>query len=262
MRDVPERTEPIDFYALALAVPDVVHSFDTSIVKRAQKTVDWSKYKIEVRNGNPFIVREMCDRCGRVYVLPRWRKIRAKEVEGVGTVYLEAGLCKTCINASVYVDCYLDGEPLTEKDAKALFYKYAEEYEHAWRLVLACAPIIVPTDQDWENAVRFFNGCAICGRPAEVHMKYFPQNMNGYYVPWNVLPMCCDCASIHNRARLPGANGKIARNRIFATHEEFNKEKTIRLYLLTQMRKYEIYMDPILPYMKRFREEKILAGSE
>ena len=98
------------------------------MVEQAEEKPDWNLYRVEISDGNPFIVREMCDRCGKVWIPPKWRKIRACNVEDIGKVYLETGVCKDCINASVYVDKYLDGDALTEKEAKELFYKYAGKY--------------------------------------------------------------------------------------------------------------------------------------
>jgi len=92
---------------VALLVPKIVTSFDTSMVKQAQEKPDWSLYRIEIRDNVPYIVREMCDRCGKVWIPPRWRKLRVYNDPNIGEIYLETGICKDCINASVYVDKYL-----------------------------------------------------------------------------------------------------------------------------------------------------------
>lgn len=255
------RDDPPSLTALALAVPTVIATVDKSFVKVKQEKPDWSLYKIELRDGNPFIVREMCDRCGKVWIPPRWRKIRAVDIDQLGTVYIETGICKTCINASVYVDQYLDGDPLTETEAKKLFYKYAEEYERAWRLVIAAAPVHVLTEAEWQKACKFFNGCAFCGGSIEVRAKYFPTTLNGRHTAWNVIPLCSECAKRHYQGRA-NIERTPQRYRVFSTHTSFNKQKTTRMYLLQQMRIHGIYMDPLLPYTKRFKEEKILKGSE
>lgn len=255
------RSDPPSISAVAAIVPAVIARVDTSIIKQHQIKPDWSLYKIELRDGNPFVVREMCDRCGKVWIPHRWRKVRAVDVPDIGTVYVESGICKTCINASVYVDQYLDGEPLTETEAKNLFYHYAEEYERAWRLVIAAAPIITITEAEWQKACRFFNGCAFCGANIEVRAKYFPATLNGMHTAWNVIPLCGACYAAHTRGRL-NAQKAVSRYKVFSTRNSFNKQKTTRLYLLEQMRLHDIYMEPLLPYLKRFREEKILPGSE
>ena len=170
--------------SVALKVPAIVDSFDTSMVKIHQEKPNWSLYRIEIKNNVPYIIREMCDRCGKVWVPPRWRKLRVFHDKELGDIYLETGLCKDCIDASLYVDKYLDGTILSEKDAKALFYQYAEQYERAWRIVLAAAPPIAMTEQEWEHRCKFFNGCAICGGPIEVRAKYF-----SYLLKWNTYSM-------------------------------------------------------------------------
>lgn len=260
-QSIAPREDPPNLAALAMAVPMVVTLLDTSFVKAKQEKPDWSLYKLELRDGNPFVVREMCDRCGKVWIPPRWRKIRAVNVPELGTVYVETGICKTCINASVYVDQYLDGDPLTEVEAKKLFYRYAEEYERAWRMVIAAAPVKLLTEAEWQKACKFFNGCAFCGGHIEIRAKYFPTMLNGKHTPWNVIPMCDACYKAHNAGR-QDASKTVKRYKVFSSSSQFNKQKTTRMYLLQQMRNHGIYMDPLLPYMKRFKEEKVLKGSE
>jgi hypothetical protein len=254
---VPRKEAP-SMAAVAMKVPGIVKHFDVSIVKQHQDKPDWSLYRIEFRQNVPFIVREMCDRCGKVWIPPRWRKLRVFHDAQVGDIYLETGICKDCINASVYVDPYLDGDPLTEKEAKALFYKYAVEYERAWRVVLAAAPRIAMTEQEWEHRCKFFNGCAICGGPIEARVKYFPIYLNGAHTAWNVLPMCNECLRLHYRGRI-SATKRVSRYRVFSTSGFFNKTKTIRIYLLNEMERHEIYMEPLQPFRKRFRETKKLT---
>lgn len=253
-------TKP-DMIKVAMKVPAIVDFFDVSIVKQKQLKPDWSKYRVEERDNTPYIVREMCDRCGKVWIAPKWRKLRVFHDAELGDIYFEAGVCKDCINASVYVDGYLDGDPLTEKEAKELFYKYAEEYEKAWRMVIAVSPKVVMTEHEWQHRCKFFNGCAVCGGPIEVRAKYFPATLNGYHTAWNVIPLCKDCIKRHYTGR-NNPNKTVWRYRVFSTHEFFNKSKTIRLYLIQQMRLHNIYMDPILPYMQRFRETKVLEGAD
>ena len=247
--------------SVAMKVPGIVNYFDTSMIKMHQTKPDWSLYRIEVRNNVPFIIREMCDRCGKVWVPPKWRKLRVFHDKEVGDIYLETGLCKDCIDASLYVDKYLDGEVLTEKEAKELFYKYAEGYERAWRVVLAAAPREAMTEQEWEHRCKFFNGCAICGGPIETRAKYFPVYLNGAHTAWNVIPLCNECLSRHYAGRI-SLDKKVVRYRVFSTRGFFNKTKTIRLYLLHEMEKHNIYMEPLEQYRKRFFENKVLEGSD
>ena len=247
--------------SVAMKVPMVVTSFDKSMVKLAQEKPDWSLYRIEIRDNVPYIVREMCDRCGKVKIQKRWMKLRAYKDPDLGEIYLETGICKDCVNASVYIDKYLNGEVLTEKEAKQLFYQYAGEYERAWRLVLASAPRVAITEQEWLHRCNFFGGCAICGGAIEVQAKYFPTFLNGTHSSWNVIPMCDVCLAQHYAGRV-NINKKVSRYKVFASQSQFQRAKTIRMYLLAQMEMHELYMDPLIEYRQRFFETKILEGAD
>lgn len=255
---VPRKEAP-NMAQVAMKVPGIVDYFDVSMVKKHQEKPDWSLYRLELRENVPFIVREMCDRCGKVWIPVRWRKLRKFHDAKLGDIYLETGICKDCINASVYVDAYLDGDPLTEKEAKELFYKYAVEYERAWRIVLAAAPRMAMIEEEWMHRCKFFSGCAICGGSIEVRAKYFPIYLNGAHTAWNVLPMCAACAKAHYRGRV-SSNRKVSRYKVFSTPMYFNKTKTIRIYLMNEMIRHGIYIEPLLPFRKRFRETKKLPG--
>lgn len=259
-KTIMPRTDPVNSVTLGLAIPLIVDYFDTSIIKQHQEKPDWSKYRIEMRQGNPFIVREFCDRCGNVWIPPSWRKIRSYLHETLGIVYLETGICKECINASLYSDIYLDGEPLGHTDSRKLFIKYAEDYERAWRVVIAAAPKVIMSDAEWMHRCDFFNGCVICGGKIEVRTMYFPRSLNGTFSPWNVIPMCGTCQRIHYIGRMDRAK-QVKLYRVFCTEQKFNKLKTTRMFLIQQMREHKIYFDPLLPFMKRFKETKILEGS-
>lgn len=259
--DVAKPITPVNTLELALKIPSIVMSLDTSVVKAHQEKPDWKLYRIEIRDEVPYIVREMCDRCGKVWIPPRNRKLRLFKDKTIGNVYLETGICNDCINAGVYVDKYLDGDVLSEKEAKELFYKYADDYERAWRMVLAAAPQIPMTEKEWQHRCKFFNGCAVCGGPIEVRAKYFPVYLNGAHTAWNVIPLCSVCLSKHYAGRV--TKGKeVRRYKIFASHSYFNRSKTIRMYLLHEMEVHGIYMQPLEAFRKRFFEAGILEGSQ
>ena len=260
-KTIVKRDEAPSMIKLAMKIPAIVDHFDTSMVKMHQEKPDWNLYRIETRDNVPYIVREMCDRCGKVWVPPKWRKLRLFNDKELGAIYLETGLCKDCINAGLYVDKFLDGDALSEKDAKNLFYKYAEDYERAWRIVIAAAPKVALTEAEWDHRCKFFNGCALCGGTIEVRAKYFPTFLNGAHTAWNVIPLCNDCLKRHYAGRITTGK-KVYRYRVFSSRLFFNKSKTIRLYLLHEMEKHNIYMEPLGPYRKRFFETKILDGSE
>jgi len=257
----PKPKEPPSITSVAMAIPSVITSFDTSMVKQAQEKPDWRLYRVEIRDNIPYIVREMCDRCGKVWIPPRNRRLREYKHKELGSIFLETGICKDCINASVYVDKYLDGDALTEKEAKALFYKYAEQYERAWRVVIAAAPREAMTSDEWKHRCNFFGGCAMCGGKIEVQAKYFPMQFNGTHSAWNVIPLCSSCFKLHYSGRMD-IHGKQNRYRIFSSPSQFQKTKTIRMYLLHQMEKHDIYMMPLDEWRKRFFEIKTLEGSD
>ena len=252
--------EPPSIVTVARLVPVVVNYFDTSMVKKAQERVDWKFYRIEIRDNVPYIVREMCDRCGKVKLPPHKRKLRRYRDKEVGDIYLDAGICNDCINASVYVDKYLDGDILTEQEAKKLFDQYGVAYEKAWRIVLAQAPRVAITDQEWKHACKFFAGCAMCGGPIEVQAKFFPRRFNGEHTAWNVIPLCEECMSKHYRGRLDVTKDAV-RYKVFSSHNQFQKFKTIRMYLLAQMERHNLYLDPLTQWRKRFFETQILPGA-
>lgn len=257
-RDKP--TKAIDLTQAAFVAPAVINYFQTSMVQQAATKIDWKYYKLEIREGELWIVRELCDRCGEKIIPKHWRKVRVYHHKEYGDIRLETGICKDCINASVYVDKYLDGEVLTETEAKKMFYKYSIEYERAWRMVIASAPRVAITEQEWQHTCKFFGGCALCGGPIQVQAKFFPRRFNGEHTAWNVIPMCESCYTKHYRGRLDIT--KPSRYyKIFSTHNQFQKMKTVRLYLLTKMEEHNLWMEPLTQWRKRFFETKTLEGS-
>lgn len=223
--------------------------------------VSWAAYQPKIVDGVGYIVRETCERCGKVRLAPGQRRLR-KIPTDVGPVYIDAGICKDCINASIYVDKYLDGDPLSEVEAKKLFYKYAEQYEKQWRITLATAPRIAMTAAEWQHRCNFFGGCALCGGNIEVRHKYFPTSLNGFFTAWNVIPLCKDCAKKYSQVGKRSTPEKAPRlYHIFSTPTYFQRTKTIRLYLLAQMELHGIWKDNLLEYQMRFYETKILKHS-
>jgi len=258
--DVVAPIKQPSFVEVAMLVPLVINHFDTSMIKQQQVKVDWKLYRIEFRDDVAYIVREMCDRCGKVLIPRRKRMLREYKSKEFGTIYFEAGICNDCINASVYVDKYLDGTVLTEAEAKALFYKYGVDYERAWRVVLAAAPRIAMTEEEWKHRCNFFGGCAMCGGPIQIKASFFPRRFNGEHTAWNVIPLCESCMTTFYRGKLDVT--KVCHNyKIFSTNSKFQKTKTIRMYLLTQMEKHDLYIEPLQEFRKRFFETKTLEGS-
>lgn len=258
---------PVTITDIAMKIPSIIlHMNNTFLRSTAGVTPQWKNYKVTVEDNIVLITSKYCSRCGKVFLHPGQRKIRVYMDADYGPIYLDEGFCKDCMNVNLYLDKYLvedlskDFIP-TEKEAKALFYQYAAEYEKAWRLVLATAPRIAMTDQEWQHRCKFFGGCAICGGPIEVQAKYFPTFLNGAHTAWNVIPLCKECMDKHYRGRV-NKERKVYRYKIFATNMFFQKSKTVRMYLLAQMEKHQLYMEPLEPYRKRFFETKVLEGAD
>lgn len=250
----------LDLTTAAMLIPRVVNYFQQSKVQINSKKIDWKLYKAEIIDNELWITREMCDRCGEKLIPKTWRKVRVYHDEEYGDIRLVSGICKDCINASVYVDKYLDGDILNEQEAKKLFYAYSIEYERAWRMVIASAPRVAITDQEWQFACRYFGGCALCGGAIQVQAKFFPRRFNGEHTAWNVLPLCEDCFTKHYKGRLDIT--KPSRHyKIFSTHAQFQKMKTVRLYLMQKMIEHNVWMEPLFPWRNRFFETKVLDGS-
>lgn len=56
------------------------------------------------------------------------------------------------------------------------------------------------TEQQWIEACRYFDGCAICGaEEIEVREFFIPFQQGGRYTAWNMFPMCGKCA-VHTKS--------------------------------------------------------------
>jgi hypothetical protein len=52
------------------------------------------------------------------------------------------------------------------------------------------------TEQQWMEAVKHFNSCALCGNESIDARGYFvPFNKGGRYCDWNIIPLCERCAT-------------------------------------------------------------------
>jgi hypothetical protein len=48
---------------------------------------------------------------------------------------------------------------------------------------------------DWQRSVSYFSGCAYCGSSQPTTRAYYVgYQSGGRYQPWNILPLCDDCA--------------------------------------------------------------------
>lgn len=233
----------------------------------ASAPINYEDISLEWYKGYPIFVKETCDRCQKEITPVGQRVLKPLINEAAATdfipIYLESCQCKDCINCTI-VDQYLfdtyDKDPPPWKEARQVFSTYGGEYEKAWRIVIANAPKILMTEEEWEHRVEFFGGCAFCGRPVETRGFFFPRRLNGEFAPWNVIPLCGDCVESHYKGRSK-MTGATHRYRVFSVPQLFSKYKTIRLYLLAQMAYHKIWMEPLVPWRKRFLETKTLKGS-
>lgn len=259
---VKPTTRPVSLLEVATYMPDALRRLSRSFINTARGHA-WQNYKPVIENEVAYIRNEYCERCGKVVLAPAQRKLQ-ELITDAGPMYLDTGICKDCINAGVYIDKYLDGKPLSEREAKELFYRYAAEYERQWRVVLAAAPNILLSEDSWRHTTEFFNGCAFCGGYISARQLFFPSTMNGTYSPWNVIPVCENCKkNRHTIGQRPRKDITAAPRRFqaFSSRALFQKTKTIRLYLLAQMEVFGLYTGNLLAYRKRFYETKLLPYS-
>lgn len=232
----------------------------------ASAPINYDDIELEWFKGYPIFVKSTCDRCQREVTPVGQRVLKPlinKHVPDFIPMYLESCQCKDCINCTI-VDQYLfdtyGNNPPPWKEARRVFATYGGEYEKAWRIVLANAPKILMSEEEWEHRVAFFGGCAFCGRPIETRGYFFPRRLNGEYAPWNVIPLCSECIDSHYKGR-EKMKGATHRYRVFSIPNIFTKYKTIRLYLLAQMEYHKIWTEPLASHRKRFLETKTLKGS-
>lgn len=234
--------------------------------KVASAPLNYDDITLEWYKGYPIFVKQTCDRCQREITPVGQRVLKPlinKDAPDFIPMFLESCQCKDCINCTI-VDQYMydtyGPTPPVWHDARQVFSTYGGEYEKAWRIVIANAPKILMTEEEWEHRVQFFGGCAFCGRPIETRGYFFPRRLNGDYAPWNVIPLCGECIDhhYHGRSKMDGATH---RYRVFSNPQVFTKYKTIRMYLLAQMEYHNIWMEPLKPHRARFLETKTLKGS-
>lgn len=116
----------------------------------------------------------------------------------------KVGLCNICKQPVEYYrkdrcvcrTCY---DKVTRKpDAdKRLFQRRYAVYDE-WLAKIASVPKNYPTltEAQWLEAVKHFNGCALCKSESVDTRGYFvPFNRGGRYCDWNVIPICESCAT-------------------------------------------------------------------
>ena len=117
--------------------------------------------------GTAFEYR-ICSMCGKVYKM--WAR---------------RSVCKECYRK--YVDV---------GNGKAMIARRRAVYAE-WLEKVRKVPTDYPklTEEQWMEAVRHFNGCALCKNESVDTRGYFiPFKDGGRYCDWNVIPLCSDCA--------------------------------------------------------------------
>ena len=83
----------------------------------------------------------------------------------------------------------------TTRYAKRKAAEAASRYE-AWLKKVRAVPkdYLTLTEAQWQEACRFFNGCARCGSPEiDARVFYVSNKLGGRYCDWNVIPVCSVC---------------------------------------------------------------------
>ena len=96
-------------------------------------------------------------------------------------------MCKFCYDTTCR-------QPNADAEAKD---RRRAEYQ-AWLDKIKLIPKDYPTltEEQWLEAVKYFNGCAMCGDESIDARQYFiPFEYGGKYCDWNVLPVCSKCAT-------------------------------------------------------------------
>ena len=119
------------------------------------------------------------------------------------------GICNVCKKAVVFYrqgwsvckHCY-DTVWRTPHDSSEVLRRRDEFYEE-WIEKISKIPKSYPTltEAQWLEAVKHFNGCALCKNETVDTRAYFiPFNRGGRYCDWNIIPVCDKCACRGNKS--------------------------------------------------------------
>lgn len=120
----------------------------------------------------------ICKSCGKYSTDILYR-------EGPGAVW---GMCREC------------ARPIIAKQVAAVDARRRRSAKIAfeeWKQKTRAIPFRPLTEDEWLEAVAFFNGCAICGDETVASRSFFISAADGgKYTAWNVIPMCEKCATV------------------------------------------------------------------
>ncbi|MNB67576.1 hypothetical protein D3C87_1230790 [compost metagenome] len=116
-------------------------------------------------------------------------------------------MCKPCakINGRKFSDNNKEWRLKYHGDYRAKRQREAEKIYEEWKNT-SQLPFKPLTEDQWLEACRYFNGCALCGNPhIEVRQFFLEFQNGGRYAPWNVYPTCTDCNPKVRRTENPFA---------------------------------------------------------
>ena len=97
-------------------------------------------------------------------------------------------ICKTCASR---IECERGYKAKKRERARAHTQSLFEV--HIEKLPKNPKPL---SEKEWQEACRYFNGCAICGNNSiAARMLFIPAKYGGRYTASNVVPVCSKCAT-------------------------------------------------------------------
>lgn len=181
----------------------------------------------------------ICPKCGREYP---WQVPRSN-CSTCGTEFTR-GVCYVC---RVWKDKLWHGQcGDCLAVSKAKYYKKTmgdlDDIYNGWidKVSAVPKPVKLITEEEWDNACRYFKGCALCDEPQiEARILYIPLYQGGSYTKFNVVPVCEKCATSYRVATRQKTNPYrvMWMDRTKATKERF---KNIADYLANML---EVYND-------------------
>ena len=152
-----------------------------------------------------------CKKCGWVY--PAYTEANCcrfcKEPFTEGTCKICRKFCTNLIgDRGICPECYREQVNAYSRERSIRNYRAgiikAEERFRAWIETLNDTKAHVLTEEEWMEACRYFDGCALCGSHDISTRGYFIRfEDGGRYNACNVIPMCEICATSLKRQPNP-----------------------------------------------------------
>lgn len=140
-----------------------------------------------------------CEKCG--WVLPMRHPANHCPI---CKTWFKEGICTKCGKPVTFYrygkrtckECY-DKYVRTPRDNQAMQQRRVDFYNE-WVEKISKIPKDYPTltEDQWMEAVKHFNGCALCKSDDVDTRGYFiPFKNGGRYCDWNIIPVCDKCAT-------------------------------------------------------------------